>query len=131
MYKTITLAALSTLLFMSCEKENIDETITPQKPSTIIETLNESKHRGSDDELILIGDVLTDGGENKLYNGLVKIIDVKTSENVKTIPTNNNGNFETKIVSGDYLLNCYDNNVLIGSSETLRIKSDTKITVVL
>lgn len=130
MYKTITLAALSTLLFMSCEKENIDETITPQKPTTIVEILNESKHRGQDDEILVKGSVRTNNGQTNLVNGTIKVFDTKMEDVVNVVSTDDSGNFIAPVRKGDYLLRCYDNEVFIGTSETLRVEGDTKVTII-
>lgn len=128
-YRNLVVAALISVLSVGCQKENIEEPSGAKASNTTVEHLQISKPRTNEDEWVLQAQIRTSNGSEFLDNGIVDIIDSSTNILLKTVHTNSKGMFETSILTGNYVLECYKESGFIGKSEEIEIVKDSRVEV--
>lgn len=120
---TVVMVLVAIVAFPSCLK---NEVVNPQEK--IEQAKNPYSRRGLDEEYILQGGPKKKNGE-KVQNGKVKIVDTATGIGVVELELNDQDQFSTSLVEGEYVLYFYENDNLIGISETIVLTMDIEVYV--
>ena len=128
-YRNLILAALISVVSIACQKENIEEPTNQKESNTKVEYINNPNRRSLDDEFILLGSIRKNNGKNILTNGEVEIIDSITNQHVKTVFTDQEGEFLAKVTAGSYILECYEDGSYVGKSDEIHAHEDLRVEV--
>lgn len=126
-YKHLLLTAVITTLFISCEKENFQDYRNHQNAKTFVENTQHCNRRGNDEELTVLGIVKLDNGKQPMSGGVIKVFDVKDQVHILQTVTGENGSFNFNVKSGSYIIECYDEDQLLGTSGELQIEKSITV----
>lgn len=127
-YKHLLLTAVITTLFISCEKENFQDYRNHQNAKTFVENTQHCNRRGNDEELIGVNGIVSlDNGKQAMSGGIIKVFDVKDQVHVLQTVTGESGSFSFNVKSGSYIIECYNEDQLLGTSGELQVEKNITV----